>query len=146
MNALEKALEDVVAVSGTAGSNLDDDPFETAAKYNLDVVLPADDELFIDIDAPLDAEWLKLMVKVLHDNGWPVDTIKTTTSRNGNTHVYLHTLRPVTPVERIALQACLGSDRKRELLSLLRIIRELDRPATVFFEVRPEPALKGDDF
>lgn len=94
---------------------------------------PEDDELFLDIDSNADADWLAQMLEVLHGNCVPFEVEKTTTSKSGNMHVYIKMDRKLTPVERVALQACLGSDRHRELLSMLRIWYT-DRAPTVFFE------------
>lgn len=125
-------------------SDLFEDPYVEAEKAGLDVVLPAADELFIDIDDEPSLIVLREMQKVLdHNQVWNYTT-KSTTSQGGGTHVYIKLPeRTLTPLERICLQACLGSDRKRELLSLMRIWFMADRPPTTFFEVRetkpPEP-------
>lgn len=123
------------------GSDLFEDPYQEAKKLGLDVVLPKANELFIDIDNPADEDWLHLMLGVLEDNGIIVMNSKETTSKSGGKHVYLELPeRELTPLERVALQACIGSDRKRELLSLLRIWLMAERPPTTFFEV---PVKKG---
>lgn len=67
-----------------------------------------------------------------------------TVSKSGNAHVYLRVTDlcgnpyPLTTTDRVALQAILGSDRKRELLSYLRI-QDFNiggvRAPTAFFEV-----------
>jgi hypothetical protein len=138
-------------------SELNDDPYKTAEALGLDVVLPEPNELFIDLDDPADELQLQTMLDVLNgkasfddavmhgksDSDPLLETVETkrTTSKSGNTHVYLKVSAktPLSDIERIALQACLGSDRKRELLSALRILLSLDRPATVFFETKPGP-------
>ena len=120
-------------------SELSEDPFVVALRLGLDLVEPADDELFIDID---DAESLAAYedgVKILADNGVPFVETKRTVSRSGNTHIY-GTIKwdcQPTPLIMVAVQAVLGSDRKRELLALLRIAREYEIPPRCFFEVPP---------
>ncbi len=114
-------------------SALDQVPEVDALALGLDVVYPVDDELLLDIDSSADAEWLTQMVEVLRENGEPIEIEKTTTSKSGNLHVYIKMGRKLSPIERVALQACLGSDRKRELLSVLRIWYT-DRAPTVLFE------------
>jgi len=48
-------------------------------------------------------------------------------------------LLALSPVERIALQACIGSDPKRELFSLFDHWAG-ENPCAVLFELPPEPA------
>jgi len=123
------------------GSDLSEHPVETLRRINLEdgderiIVEPATDELFIDIDSEDDFELLDNRLQTLRLNGVGVDTIRTTPSRrSGHYHVVLRLDRNIDPTMRVALQACLGSDRKREILSALRILFDMDRPPTVFFE------------
>ena len=120
-------------------SNLCDDPEAVAAARGLRVVLPSADELFIDIDDAASEEHYNDMLRVLTENSPDSDSpllceTKRTTSAHGNAHIYARLGRELTDVERIAWQACLGSDRKRELLSLLRVLFCPARKPTVFFE------------
>lgn len=114
-------------------STLDEVPETDARRLGLDVVYPEKDQLLLDIDSDADATWMEQMLDVLRENGAEVSVEKTTTSKSGNLHVYIRMGRDLTPIERVALQACLGSDRKRELLSVLRIWYT-DRAPTVLFE------------
>lgn len=116
-------------------SSLADDPHIVAKELGLRVDLPGECELFIDIDSTDDALHFYAMVDVLKENGIVFDDVTATPSRSGNTHVRARLPYAVSDTERIALQACLGSDRKRELLSMLRIkLHAGERPPTVFFE------------
>ncbi len=117
-------------------SALEKSPEVEADELGLNVVYPEDDQLLLDIDSDEDAAWLEKMLDVLRENGVELRVEKTTTSKSGNHHVYIRIDRDLTPIERVALQACLGSDRKRELLSTLRIWYT-NRAPTVLFE-RPE--------
>lgn len=117
-------------------SALDDDPAVTAAGRNCEVVLPEADELFLDIDTPAQRAQLDAMLPVLSRNGVAISSFDEVTSLNGRTHVIVRLDRDVTPTERVAYQACLGSDPVRELLSLLRIVLNTSRPPTVFFKPR----------
>jgi hypothetical protein len=127
-------------------SRLDDDPEETASEEGLDVILPGDSELFIDIDDDKDLAMMEKGIETLRHNGCTVEELKRTTSRSGNLHVYLFfelpSKAPIDPMTRIALQACLGSDRTREALSVLRIVLETKRPPTLFFEVPGKRAIE----
>ena len=122
-------------------SILHPDPYPIAEALGLVVVLPAPNELFLDID---DAESLAMYEARIVDlrEHYEVVETKRTTSNGGNTHIYL-ALRdddgwvPLDAVTRIALQACLGSDRQHELLSLMTAHAGSLRPPTVLFE-KPE--------
>lgn len=143
-------------------SDLNDDPRDVADRSGLEMVLPGPRELFIDLDSHADIAHHDEMMGLLAElAGKDVSPLKVTTSAGGNTHAYLLSRflsefddgSREQAILRIALQACLGSDRKRELLSLLRVLFRLDRPPTVFFErpgvvpvdTAPVPVLVHDD-
>jgi hypothetical protein len=131
-------LEEFIGELGDAsadGSCLKDDPYEVAKAKGLKVVLPYANQLFIDIDDEDRLNAVDTTLGWLADNGVSVLDVKRTPSRKpGHYHVVVELDREVTEGERIALQAIMGSDPKRELLSLLRIWFKTDRPPTVFFE------------
>lgn len=112
-------------------------PFQLASRLGLVAVAPEDDELQLDIDHPIDHEITDRMLAVLEAHDIPCEIARTTESKSGNAHVVIRIEwpRPLDPVTRIALQACFGSDRKRELLSLLRHEFKTQNPPTVLFEV-----------
>lgn len=58
-------------------------------------------------------------------------------SRSGGVkyHITLTLDKPVTPLERIMFQVCLGSDPMRELLGYRRLMKDGDFQPTLFFEV-----------
>lgn len=118
-------------------SDLNDDPFALAEAEGLTVVIPGPYDLQIDIDDGAAA--LQRMSEGLEAlrSYYSVTEMKRTTSRGGGTHVYL-AIDGIdlgdNPILRCALQACLGSDVKRELLSILRVITRTNRPPTLFFE------------
>lgn len=126
-------------------SDLAADPILIAKEQGLVVVEPEDNQLLIDIDNGADEAIYREMLEVLENNGIDYAEEKRTVSRGGNTHIYGRILIEgfkddaaieVDPLLRVALQACLGSDRKRELLSLLRIVLKLQRTPTLFFETK----------
>lgn len=120
------------------------------------MVVPNDHEIFIDIDDEQpDAKFptrqrarMNVGIETLIRNGAVVKTIKETRSRNGNSHVYLHVevegWDGRDPVTRCAIQAALGSDSVKELLSLFRVWKGVERPPTTFFEL-PEETVIGDE-
>jgi len=66
-------------------------------------------------------------------NLYDVKRVYWTESASGNKHVYVVLPFESTPIERIALQAVLGSDPIRELLSIRREDEGADNPS-LFFE------------
>lgn len=124
-----------------------------AEERGVDMVLPeSPQDLFIDIDNAADEEILLRHLTVLAHFGVHVKVKKHAPSPSnepGHMHYYLHVdpedldleymdLTPAAaPYIRILLQAVLGSDRKRELLSFLRLVLNTGQPPTVFFESKP---------
>lgn len=98
------------------------------------VIKPKPKELFIDIDREADLVWfLKSIDRVAN---WLPCTWEVKDSPSGvagRHHVYVTFERDLSVWERVALQAVLGSDRTRELLSVLRILSGDPNP-TLFFE------------
>ncbi len=97
------------------------------------VVFPKPDELFIDIDSP--AAMRKFVRGVTHLHGVTYVVRPSPSMRDGRHHVVVTMPFPVTPLARIALQAMLGSDLTREMLSWLRLNRGIQEP-TLFFELQ----------
>jgi hypothetical protein len=111
------------------------DPYPKAAALGKVVVLPDDHQLFIDIDTPEDHVCFETRMLDVKACGLDIVVDQTTASTTeGHLHITLRCGFVLDPVLRCALQAALGSDRKRELLSLGRIISKVPLPPTVFFE------------
>jgi len=92
---------------------------EKAKLLGLVVVCPKSNQLFIDID---DASSMRRFVRcVLRLRGVSYIVRPSPSGLPGHYHITLAMPRTVTPLERIALQAILGSDSMRELLSWLRL-------------------------
>lgn len=108
---------------------------ENADELGLDMVVPEPDQLLIDCDSKADELWLQHMLSVASKNNCHISIEKITTSKNKRLHYYLRWPSDLDPVKRVALQAILGSDRHRELLSLLRIEQGIENP-TVLYETR----------
>lgn len=134
-------------------SNLEDDPYVAAAILGKEVVLPEINELLIDID---DADGRATLLKNLttaSGAGILIDIVKTVPSQTeGHFHVYCTVRLPkgspydeITPELRVALQAALGSDRKREMLSIARMLVNTSRAPTLFFEDSQDVREKGGE-
>lgn len=109
---------------------------EIAKNEGLVAFLPRENELFVDLDCGQCA--VNEKVQDILRSEQLVSDVFLTRSRSGNTHVYVRLTHPVSEVERIALQAALGSDPTREALSMAYHFKALE-PTTVFFET-PEQA------
>lgn len=116
-----------------------EDAVAFAAARGLVVVKPGPRDLFIDIDdeASLTTFYANLSA-VERGLGAKVEMIQrpSPSGKPGRLHLTVRVPRDVTPLERIALQAILGSDRMREALSWIRLQNQQEHP-TLFFE-RPE--------
>lgn len=108
--------------------------FEKAQQENLDIVFPKDNELQIDIDNEhsyiLFLNQLTILAKYLQ-----LLNVEEHPSKGGSPgrHITVRLGKSFTPLERLALQAMLGSDRIRELLGFIRLYRGEQHP-TLFFE------------
>jgi broad-specificity NMP kinase len=109
-----------------------------AAENNLDVVFPEENQLFIDIDDYRSMEEFSRNRDIIHEVYGIVET-RVSDSRSGypKRHLVVVLNKKITSVmERLALQAILGSDRRREANSLRRYILDGELTPTLFFEVK----------
>jgi hypothetical protein len=91
-------------------------PKKYAFENNLVIVPPGLNELQLDIDAKQLPKSFQEQLGILGQVN-PVIGYHTTTSKSGNLHVYVQLSKPFSLAERVLMQACLGSDIKRELLT-----------------------------
>jgi hypothetical protein len=111
-----------------------------AELLGLKMVKSAPDLLLLDLDS--DAHVVDFNVSLGIMGEAPTKLIKSyllTTSKNGRKHAYVKLTRSFALLERIGFQAVLGSDRKRETLSVLELLKEYEEP-TVLFETPEEHA------
>lgn len=108
---------------GTPPAMTDQAMRESAASQNLDVLESNDMTLQLDIDS--DASWerfkaawslLKSLGRTTSRANVVEQTYELLTSKSGNRHVLVRLKEPLPVMERILLQAALGSDPDRELL------------------------------
>lgn len=116
----------------------DDAVFEKGERDNLRVVIPAHNELQIDLDGDAQYMHYQEMLKLFKAKGFKF-TEQVNPSKSGlpNRHVTLTLTDSIDPWQRIALQASLGSDPKRELLSAARILNGDPYP-TAFLELKED--------
>lgn len=134
MSSIEDFLTPQAAAAPPTGYELPD-PEEAARANGCAIVYPADNELQLDIDSEADftrfEDQLPILKRTVGVTTWRVHPSK---SGGEKRHVTVVLDRDVTDArERILLQALLGSDRKRELLSLVYLNAGRAKP-TLFFE------------
>lgn len=121
---------------------------EKARARGLVVRLPKPNELFVDIDTFAAYERFKEQIEVLKRWHRVVDVVESPSASGGaHKHIVVTLGNHVTPITRIALQAMLGSDLKREMLSYGRLLTGSSPHPTLFFErpagAAPPPAPTG---
>lgn len=105
---------------------------ESAASMKVNVVFPGMNELFLDIDSVKAYQLFNDKLYLL--DYWGVENVdKQPSKREGHFHIRVRLRKILTNYERIALQACLGSDLTRELLSCVREVNGDPHP-TLFLE------------
>jgi hypothetical protein len=107
--------------------------FAYAAEQGVDVRYPMANELFIDIDDEKGMYHFNENYTLIE--GTTGCTMTPSRRKPEGKHIVVTLSRNVTPVERIALQAALGSDPRREAHSLRRYFNGDPLP-TLFFEKR----------
>jgi hypothetical protein len=98
-------------------SEFSKNPDQIAEMHGLEIVEPGPNELQIDIDSPEIPAKFHEQLSIL-GQFYGETTYRTTRSKSGNVHIYVTMNNEVGDLERIMLQALLGSDIKRELLTL----------------------------
>lgn len=109
--------------------------YDKADRDGLEVVLPTDKQLFIDIDndfafAVFERNY-EVFLRFYSDAG--IYAVKPSKSGGEKKHITVTMSEPVDPTERLVLQAFLGSDLRREFLGLQRI-KANDPHPTLFLE------------
>lgn len=103
-----------------------------------DVVSPKANELQIDIDT--EEQYVVFhdsLAMLIANSTTPNPRVVERPSRSGLPHMHISVTLPydVTPWQRIAMQAALGSDPRREVLSCVRLMRGDEHP-TLFVEAK----------
>lgn len=111
---------------------------EKAKQKGLRAYFPQPNEILLDIDDPSDNYVTQALLPIFKENGFPLLVTKITRSAHGGKHVYLRAPRDLSTIERIALEACLGSDRKRAALGFCYNEQDERNVASCLFEKVPE--------
>jgi len=112
--------------------------FDQARRENLEVVVPTSRQLFIDIDNDLGSVIYERNFAKFSDFYHVVEYHESPSKSGteGKKHITLTLEQPVEPIERLILQAFLGSDLTREFLGLQRV-KVGDGVPTLFLEKKP---------
>jgi len=109
---------------------------ERAEREDLSVVYPKPNELFVDIDNEhsyqLFIKQMDIMRKYVGATAMSVSPSKSGLPKR---HIIVTLTKNVTEIERVALQAMIGSDRVRELLGYIQA-KNNDPHPTLFLEKR----------
>jgi len=120
--------------------------YTEAAAKGLEVVLPASNELQIDIDNEHSYLLFQKQIQIVQAFIGVVD-IREAPSKSGQKwkmHITVELDVDVTTLERLALQAMLGSDRVRELLGYVQFKNDDPYP-TLFIEKPTLLLTEGDN-
>lgn len=104
---------------------------EEAEADGMNVVYPEPDQLLLDFDNSLDYDFFMGTGRDILAQFWGVRRIETAPSashRPWHLHCRVTIEKSITPMERFALQAALGSDRKRELLGIAMLNNKDQHP------------------
>lgn len=107
---------------------------EWVEAIDCDVVEATDRQLFIDIDSDIQYQIYTRMLPLLKKHFY-FKKVTERPSKQGlpHRHITIDMDDSYSLTERIALQACLGSDQTRELLSVRRSI-DREENVVIFFE------------
>lgn len=109
------------------------------AADNFDVVRSTPTTLLLDLDTPAArVQFERVFPKVLEH--FEVVGSQSWLSKSGNTHMLITLAAPLELPARLALQAALGSDGVREVLSLKRMANGCEEPSLLF-----RPRVDWDD-
>lgn len=108
---------------------------ERATQRGLAVVYARENVLQLDLDTE-DAKRQYAKLRPLVETFWIIENETSWPSKSGNLHVELTLSRPLPAPMRIALQAILGSDPKRETFCLAKYAKDDPNPIMLF---KPAP-------
>lgn len=119
---------------------------DKADRHGLDVLFSDSRTLQLDLDSDDALERFQQQYDMLYNNGVIIDhaTCEVLQSKSGNYHVIVHLTRSHMVLERIMLQALLGSDIKREMLAYIGWEKGQQNPV-LLFRPRGAPPAPVDD-
>jgi hypothetical protein len=128
MNATTDGLYGVDAHNHGKGSDLE----QQANDVGCYVWYADSNVLQIDLDDETSLNLLHMQIGRLRAQSDLIDRVEMLRSRNNHYHVIVYLTKSLSVAERVALQACLGSDPVREIICLLRHWKGCERPIRLF--------------
>ena len=107
------------------------------------IVWPRDSELLLDLDSAQAVQDFVARLS-LFEGLFGAYRIRIWASRRKGTHAWIRAGYCFSPERRIALQAALGSDWKREMLGIRRLASGISNPSLLFKPVRSNEPLHSD--
>lgn len=129
----------------TVGQRSVEEAVELARQQGLEAFFPLEDELFLDIDATVWAPPIKVFKALLNPTepalNVVIDSLRIlrTRSKSGNLHIYLKFTGTLHSREKVIVQAAMGSDPVKEVLTMLRM-KAGDHTGTICLFETPEQA------
>lgn len=120
-------------IGAAEGSPLEMDNFEQAEQEaregGFDVLYSSKTELFLDLDGKLDyfEEVLPKFMEIWSGDFKEIQRWPSKTNDGQHWHVRIETWHEREPAERVAMQILLGSDPRKELLTLGRLTYTVDK-------------------
>lgn len=104
---------------------------DLARANNFDVIEADEYTLLLDLDAPEALAQFEHVFPIL-ERHFIVVKQETWKSKSGHTHKLLELAKPLSVMERLLLQAALGSDGRREVIALVRLHNGVANPSRLF--------------
>jgi hypothetical protein len=96
------------------------------------VVRSDDTHLLLDLDSPAALAQYQRVLPLIEEKYGTAQQIQSWRSRGGNTHVYIELEKPLDLRLRLMLQAALGSDGVKEVLSMVAVDNGVPEPSLLF--------------
>lgn len=108
-----------------------------AERKGLVAFFPLPNEVMVDLDEVYSVfdkedEQTARVLTAMQTNGYILKSSLRTTSKSGKQHIYYRFNRELDRMERLLIQAALGSDRVREFLGMVRATSGADEDTALF--------------
>lgn len=102
-----------------------------AEKSGFEIITDKEYSILLDLDNDESLAHYESIKKIAEDKFAYIE-VNRWKSKDGGTHIVGNVSEVYSKTERLLIQACLGSDRKRELLALYRLVIECDIISVLF--------------
>lgn len=108
------------------------DAIKQAEAAGFEVIRSSPTTLLLDLDTVSQKSQFEDLYIPFLEAYQPDGELEEWTSKGGNKHIVLHLKKPVPAVRRIALETILGSDPRRSLFALERVVAGVEEPGLLF--------------